>query len=140
MGASTAVLGPLLGRFGKATVAMPGGCNIGARKIDMHILGLQALGVDFDLDHGDINATTQHGLSGTTVTLDFASVGATENIMLAATAAGLARYMSASVEPMRPGKLRLVLVMQTSPWARMPSCAPKHAPQPGGSDQLCGFS
>ena len=53
MRASTAVLGPLLGRFGKATVAMPGGCNIGARKIDMHILGLQALGVDFDLDHGE---------------------------------------------------------------------------------------
>jgi len=83
MRASTAVLGPLLGRFGKATVAMPGGCNIGARKIDMHILGLQALGVDFDLDHGDINATTPHGLSGTTVTLDFASVGATENLMMA---------------------------------------------------------
>jgi UDP-N-acetylglucosamine 1-carboxyvinyltransferase len=84
MRASTAVLGPLLGRFGKATVAMPGGCNIGARKIDMHILGLQALGVDFDLDHGDINATTPNGLAGQMVTLDFASVGATENLMMAA--------------------------------------------------------
>ncbi len=83
MRASTAVLGPLLGRFGKATVAMPGGCNIGARKIDMHILGLQALGVEFDLDHGDINATAPQGLAGTTVTLDFASVGATENLMMA---------------------------------------------------------
>ena len=83
MRASTAVLGPLLARFGKATVAMPGGCNIGARKIDMHILGLQALGVEFDLDHGDINATAPHGLVGTTVTLDFASVGATENLMMA---------------------------------------------------------
>ncbi|MBQ1840654.1 MAG: UDP-N-acetylglucosamine 1-carboxyvinyltransferase, partial [Atopobiaceae bacterium] len=83
MRASTAVLGPLLGRFGKATVAMPGGCNIGARKIDMHILGLQSLGVEFDLDHGDINATAPHGLAGTTVTLDFASVGATENLMMA---------------------------------------------------------
>jgi UDP-N-acetylglucosamine 1-carboxyvinyltransferase len=84
MRASTAVLGPLIGRFGKATVAMPGGCNIGARKIDMHILGLQALGVEFDLDHGDINATTPKGLTGHMVTLDFASVGATENLMMAA--------------------------------------------------------
>jgi UDP-N-acetylglucosamine 1-carboxyvinyltransferase len=83
MRASTAVLGPLLGRFAKATVAMPGGCNIGARKIDLHILGLQSLGVEFDLDHGDINATAPHGLAGTTVTLDFASVGATENLMMA---------------------------------------------------------
>lgn len=83
MRASTAVLGPLLGRFGKATVAMPGGCNIGARKIDMHILGLQALGVEFDLEHGDINAVATNGLSGTSVTLDFASVGATENLMMA---------------------------------------------------------
>jgi len=51
MRASTAVLGPLIGRFGKATVAMPGGCNIGARKIDMHLLGLQSLGVQFDMTH-----------------------------------------------------------------------------------------
>lgn len=83
MRASTAVLGPLLARFGKAIVAMPGGCNIGARKIDMHILGLEALGVEFDVDHGDIYATAPHGLVGTTVTLDFASVGATENLIMA---------------------------------------------------------
>ncbi len=83
MRASTAVLGPLLARFGKAVVAMPGGCNIGARKIDMHILGLQALGVEFDVDHGDIHASAPGGLVGTTVTLDFASVGATENLIMA---------------------------------------------------------
>ena len=83
MRASTAVLGPLLSRFGKAIVAMPGGCNIGARKIDMHILGLEALGVKFDIDHGNIHATTPDGIIGTTVTLDFASVGATENLMMA---------------------------------------------------------
>jgi len=100
MRASTAVLGPLLARFGKATVAMPGGCNIGARKIDMHILGLQALGVEFDLDHGDINATAPHGLSGTTVTLDFASVGATENLMMASVhAKGLTVIDNAAREP-----------------------------------------
>ena len=83
MRASTAVLGPLIARFGQAVVAMPGGCNIGARKIDMHILGLQALGVEFDVDHGDIHARAPHGLTGTTVTLEFASVGATENLIMA---------------------------------------------------------
>ena len=100
MRASTAVLGPLLARFGQATVAMPGGCNIGARKIDMHILGLQALGVEFDLDHGDICATTPHGLLGSTVTLDFASVGATENLMMASVhAKGLTVIDNAAREP-----------------------------------------
>ena len=83
MRASTAVLGPLLSRFGRAVVAMPGGCNIGARSIDMHILGLEALGVEFKVDHGNIHASAPHGLVGDTVTLSFASVGATENLMMA---------------------------------------------------------
>lgn len=84
MRASTAVMGPLLGRFGKAKIAMPGGCNLGARKIDMHILGLEALGVTFDTDHGYIYADATEGLVGDTVTLEFASVGATENLIMAA--------------------------------------------------------
>ena len=84
MRASTAVMGPLLGRFGKAKIAMPGGCNLGARKIDMHILGLEALGVSFDTDHGYIYADASSGLVGTFVTLEFASVGATENLIMAA--------------------------------------------------------
>lgn len=83
MRASTAVLGPLLARFGHAVVAMPGGCNIGARKIDMHILGLEALGVEFKVEHGNIYASAPHGIEGNTVTLEFASVGATENLMMA---------------------------------------------------------
>lgn len=83
MRASTAVMGPLLGRFGRAKIAMPGGCNLGARKIDMHILGLEALGVDFDTDHGYIHASAPQGLTGTSVTLEFASVGATENLIMA---------------------------------------------------------
>lgn len=100
MRASTAVLGPLLARFGKAIVAMPGGCNIGARKIDMHILGLQALGVEFDVDHGDIHANAPGGLVGTTVTLDFASVGATENLIMASVhAAGITVIDNAAREP-----------------------------------------
>lgn len=84
MRASTAVMGPLLGRFGRAKIAMPGGCNLGARKIDIHILGLEALGVEFDTDHGYIYADASKGLTGTSVTLEFASVGATENLIMAA--------------------------------------------------------
>ena len=100
MRASTAVLGPLIGRFGKAVVAMPGGCNIGERKIDMHILGLEALGVRFDIEHGDICATTPHGLVGDQVTLEFASVGATENLMMAAVRAkGVTTIDNAAREP-----------------------------------------
>lgn len=100
MRASTAVLGPLLARFGKAIVAMPGGCNIGARKIDMHILGLQALGVEFDVDHGDIHATAPNGLHGATVVLDFASVGATENLIMASVhATGVTVIDNAAREP-----------------------------------------
>ncbi|RRF89890.1 MAG: UDP-N-acetylglucosamine 1-carboxyvinyltransferase [Coriobacteriaceae bacterium] len=100
MRASTAVMGPLLTRFGKAVVAMPGGCNIGARKIDMHILGLEALGVAFEIDHGNIHASTPNGIKGTTVTLDFASVGATENLMMASVCAeGTTTIDNAAREP-----------------------------------------
>ena len=100
MRASTAVLGPLIARFGKAIVAMPGGCNIGARSIDMHILGLEALGVQFDVDHGDIHATAPHGLTGTTVNLEFASVGATENLIMASVhAKGITIIDNAAREP-----------------------------------------
>ena len=100
MRASTAVLGPLLSRFGKAVVAMPGGCNIGARKIDMHILGLEALGVEFKVDHGNIHASAPHGLVGDTVTLSFASVGATENLMMASVfAKGTTTIDNAAREP-----------------------------------------
>ncbi len=87
MRASISVLGPLIARFGEAHVAMPGGCQIGARKIDMHLAGLEALGVEFDIDHGDLVATTPHGLRGTHVTLEFPSVGATENLLMASVVA-----------------------------------------------------
>lgn len=100
MRASTAVMGPLLGRFGKAKIAMPGGCNLGARKIDMHILGLEALGVGFDTSHGYIHADASKGLTGTNVTLEFASVGATENLIMAAVrAAGTTVIDNAAREP-----------------------------------------
>ena len=87
MRASISVLGPLVGRFGRAEVAMPGGCQIGARKIDMHLVGMQQLGVNFEIDHGTLVATAPHGLHGGNIVLDFPSVGATENTMTAAVVA-----------------------------------------------------
>ena len=100
MRASTAVMGPLLGRFNRAKIAMPGGCNLGARKIDMHILGLEALGVQFDTDHGYIHANAPEGLTGTMVSLEFASVGATENLIMAAVRArGTTTIDNAAREP-----------------------------------------
>lgn len=87
MRASISVLGPLIGRFGKAMVAMPGGCQIGARKIDMHLVGLESLGVHFEVDHGTLIASTPNGLHGANVTLEFPSVGATENMLMAAVVA-----------------------------------------------------
>ena len=100
MRASIAVLGPLIGRFGEARVAMPGGCQIGARKIDMHLRGLESLGVVFEVDHGYLTATTPQGLHGAHVVLDFPSVGATENTLMAAVAAkGCTTIENAAREP-----------------------------------------
>ena len=83
MRASIAVLGPLLGRFGRARVAMPGGDNFGTRPIDMHLRGLEQLGATIDFAHGVIDARADH-LIGARVVLEFPSVGATENLLMAA--------------------------------------------------------
>lgn len=100
MRASISVLGPLIGRFGKARVAMPGGCQIGARKIDMHLVGLQLLGVEFNVAHGFLEATTPNGLHGAYVSLEFPSVGATENVLMAAVVAeGVTVIENAAREP-----------------------------------------
>lgn len=100
MRASISVLGPLIGRFGKARVAMPGGCQIGARKIDMHLLGLEHLGVCFEIDHGVLIASTPDGLHGAHVSLEFPSVGATENMIMAAVVAeGETSIENAAREP-----------------------------------------
>ena len=100
MRASIVVLGPLVGRFGQARVAMPGGCQIGARPVDMHLVGLEALGVEFTRDHGFLNAHTPHGLHGADVVLDFPSVGATENLLMAAVVAeGHTTLENAAREP-----------------------------------------
>lgn len=86
MRASISVLGPLVGRFGCARVAMPGGCKIGARKIDMHLKVLEAMGVEFENYHGYLYASTPNGIHAADVLLEFPSVGATENMLMAAVA------------------------------------------------------
>lgn len=100
MRASISVLGPLIARFGEARVAMPGGCQIGARKIDMHLVGLEMLGVEFEVDHGTLIAKTPNGLHGAHVVLEFPSVGATENMLMAAVVAeGTTTIENAACEP-----------------------------------------
>lgn len=100
MRASISVLGPLVGRFGQARVAMPGGCQIGARKIDMHLVGLESLGVVFNVEHGVLVAKTPNGLHGAHVMLEFPSVGATENLLMAAVVAqGTTVIENAAREP-----------------------------------------
>jgi UDP-N-acetylglucosamine 1-carboxyvinyltransferase len=99
MRASIIVLGPLLARLGRARVAMPGGCNIGSRKIDMHIRGLERLGARFKVGHGFIEAICEK-LVGAKIELEFPSVGATENLLMAATLAeGVTIIKNAAREP-----------------------------------------
>ena len=83
MRASFLVMGPLLARFNKTKISMPGGCAIGTRPIDLHLKGFKALGAEIIMDHGFVEAKTDN-LVGSKLYLDFPSVGATENIMMAA--------------------------------------------------------
>jgi UDP-N-acetylglucosamine 1-carboxyvinyltransferase len=100
MRASILVLGPLLARFGTARVAMPGGCNIGSRKIDLHVRGLEKMGARFRSEHGFLVGETSGRLRGAVVNLDFPSVGATENVLMAAVAAkGTTVIENAAREP-----------------------------------------
>jgi UDP-N-acetylglucosamine 1-carboxyvinyltransferase len=99
MRASIAVLGPLLARTGEARVAMPGGDNIGSRPIDLHLDGLRRMGADIVSEHGFLVARAD-GLTGASITLDYPSVGATENLMMAAvTAEGVTAIDNAAREP-----------------------------------------
>jgi UDP-N-acetylglucosamine 1-carboxyvinyltransferase len=84
MRASVLVLGPLLARCREARVSLPGGCAIGTRPVDLHLKGLEAMGATIDLAHGYIGATCPGGLKGAMIVLPFASVGATENLLMAA--------------------------------------------------------
>lgn len=100
MRASFLVMGPLLARKGKARVALPGGCAIGTRPIDQHLKGFEAMGAKIEIGQGFIEATVQGRLKGAKIYLDIASVGATENIMMAAALAeGTTVIENAAEEP-----------------------------------------
>lgn len=109
--ASICVLGPLLTRTGRAEVAMPGGDNIGSRKLDMHIEGLQRMGASIEIEHGFIVAQAQQ-LRGAAIWLDFPSVGATENLVTAAVLArGTTVIDNAAREPEIVDLLQMLVAM-----------------------------
>lgn len=104
MRASVLVLGPLLARFGRARVSLPGGCAIGSRPVDLHIKGLQMMGAKIDIVHGYIEASTAHlpngRLQGARYYMDMVTVTGTENLMMAATLAeGITVLENAAKEP-----------------------------------------
>jgi UDP-N-acetylglucosamine 1-carboxyvinyltransferase len=102
MRASVLILGPLLARFGEGKVSLPGGCAIGVRPIDLHLLGLEKLGATIHLEEGHVHAKTQERqrLKGQEIYLPFPSVGATENILMAACLAeGVTILKNAALEP-----------------------------------------
>jgi UDP-N-acetylglucosamine 1-carboxyvinyltransferase len=99
MRASFLVMGPLLARMGQVKAALPGGCTIGARPVDLHLKGFAAMGAEIELEHGFVCAKAKR-LRGANVYLDFPSVGATENILMAATLAeGQTIIQNCAVEP-----------------------------------------
>ena len=101
MRASILVLGPTLARFGKAEVSLPGGCAIGARPVDQHLKGLEAMGAHIVIEHGYVKATTPEGkLKGARVVMDMVTVGGTENLLMAATLAeGTTVLENCAMEP-----------------------------------------
>ncbi len=100
MRASILVLGPMLGRFGRAQVSFPGGCAIGSRPVDLHLRGMEALGAVIEVEGGYINATSNGRLKGATIFLETVTVGGTENIMMAAVLAeGKTVIQNAALEP-----------------------------------------
>ena len=109
--ASINVLGPLLGRFGRVRLSLPGGDDFGSRPIDMHLSGLEAMGATIILDHGDVVATADR-LHGADVTFEFPSVGATENILTAAVhAKGTTVIDNAAREPEISDLCRMLVAM-----------------------------
>lgn len=100
MRASVLVLGPLLAREGRAEVSLPGGCAIGTRPVDLHLKGLELLGAQIELREGYIHAAAPNGLTGAEIVFPVVSVGATENLLMAASLAkGETRLVNAAQEP-----------------------------------------
>ena len=124
--ASIAVLGPLVARCRRASVALPGGDAIGSRGLDMHILGLQELGAVVRIEHGQVVAEVPGGLRGANLWLDFPSVGATENLLMAAVMAKGPRSSTTW-----PGSRRSSTCARcSSPWAPASTASP---PPPSSS-------
>ena len=112
MRASVLVLGPLLARKGRARVALPGGCAIGARPVDLHLEGLTRLGADLQIVHGDVVAEAPHGLRGADYTFPRVTVTGTENLLMAATLArGRTVLRNCAREPEVGDLARLLLAM-----------------------------
>jgi UDP-N-acetylglucosamine 1-carboxyvinyltransferase len=100
MRASILVLGPLLAKYGEANVSFPGGCAIGSRPVDLHLKGLEAMGAEIEVDQGYIKARSKGRLKGANILMDMVSVGATENLMMAAALAeGTTIIHNAAREP-----------------------------------------
>jgi UDP-N-acetylglucosamine 1-carboxyvinyltransferase len=100
MRASILVLGPLLARMGEARVSMPGGCAIGTRPVDLHLKGMEQMGAEIRLDGGYVHASVKGRLKGATIVMPFVSVGATENLLMAASLAdGQTVLVNAAREP-----------------------------------------
>jgi UDP-N-acetylglucosamine 1-carboxyvinyltransferase len=100
MRASILVLGPLVTRFRKASVSLPGGCSIGARGVDIHISALRHLGADISIENGYINASAPNGLIGCDITFPITTVTGTENVLMAAVLGkGTTRLINAAMEP-----------------------------------------
>lgn len=100
MRASILVLGPLLAKYGEANVSFPGGCAIGSRPVDLHLKGLEAMGAEIEVDQGYIKARSHGRLKGANILMDIVSVGATENLMMAAALAeGTTVIENAAREP-----------------------------------------
>lgn len=99
MRASFLIMGPMLSRFGKCKISMPGGCNIGSRPIDLHLKGFKLLGAEIEIGHGFVEAKAKK-LKGNRIYLDFPSVGATENLLMASVLAeGTTIIENAAEEP-----------------------------------------
>lgn len=112
MRASILVLGPLVARAGAATVSLPGGCAIGTRPVDLHLMGLEALGAEIELRDGYVQARAPHGLKGAEITFPSVSVGASENVLMAAClAAGETVLSNVAREPEVTDLARCLLTM-----------------------------
>ncbi|ABM93791.1 UDP-N-acetylglucosamine 1-carboxyvinyltransferase [Methylibium petroleiphilum PM1] len=141
MRASILVLGPLLARFGEATVSLPGGCAIGSRPVDQHIKGLQAMGAQISVEHGYIIAKAPKasgGLRGARITTDMVTVTGTENLLMAATLAdGETVLENAAQEPEIPDLAEMLISMGAkieghgSSKIRIQGVAQLHAPRGG---------